>query len=41
MPARTFNIADLFEAAVDEWPDRDYVADENVKRTYAEMPPKA
>ncbi|MEY3566050.1 MAG: hypothetical protein RLZ19_64, partial [Actinomycetota bacterium] len=41
MPARTFNIADLFEAAVDEWPDREYVADENVKRTYAEMDRRA
>ena len=34
MPARTFNIADLFEASVDEWPDREYVVDENVRRTY-------
>lgn len=37
MPATTFNLADLFEAAVDEWPDREYLADETSRRTYAEM----
>ena len=26
MGARTFNIADLFEQAVDRWPDRAYLA---------------
>ena len=41
MPARTFNIADLFEASVDEWPDREYVVDENVRRTYLEMDRRA
>ncbi|MFM8848089.1 MAG: AMP-binding protein, partial [Actinomycetota bacterium] len=41
MPARTFNIADLFEASVDEWPDREYVVDERVRRTYLEMDRRA
>ncbi len=41
MAAPTFNIADLFEQAVDEWPDRPYVADERARRTYAEMERRA
>ncbi|NDA76351.1 MAG: acyl-CoA synthetase [Actinobacteria bacterium] len=41
MPARTFNIADLFEASVDEWPDREYLIDENSRRTYVEMDRRA
>ncbi len=41
MPAATFNIADLFEQAVDEWPDRPYLADERARRTYAEMDRRA
>ncbi|MGA0879050.1 MAG: acyl-CoA synthetase [Ilumatobacteraceae bacterium] len=41
MPASTFNLADLFEAAVDEWPDRQYIADERSSRTFAEMDRRA
>ena len=41
MPASTFNIADLFEASVDEWPDREYVVDDNQRRTYLEMEKRA
>jgi acyl-CoA synthetase (AMP-forming)/AMP-acid ligase II len=37
----TFNLADLFEQAVDEWPDRTYVLDERQQRTYAEMEARA
>lgn len=37
----TFNLADLFEQAVDEWPDRMYVIDERQQRTYAEMDARA
>ena len=40
MPS-TFNIADLFEQAVDEWPDRVCVIDERQQRTYAEMEERA
>lgn len=41
MPASTFNLADLFEAAVDEWPDRQYIVDERTARTFAEMDRRA
>lgn len=41
MGAQTFNLADLFEAAADEWPDREYVVDENQRRTFAEMEQRA
>ena len=34
MPATTFNLADLFEAAVDEWPDRDYIVDDRTRRRW-------
>ncbi len=37
----TFNLADLFEQAVDEWPDRTYVIDERQQRTFAEMDARA
>ena len=38
---RTFNLADLFEQAADEWPDRAYVIDGRQRRTYAEMEARA
>lgn len=41
MGATTFNLADLFEAAVDEWSDREYIADERQRRTFAEMDARA
>ena len=41
MPATTYNLADLFEAAADEWPDRDYIVDERTRRTFAEMDRRA
>jgi len=41
MPAPTFNLADLFEAAVDEWGDREYIADERERRTFREMDERA
>lgn len=41
MAATTYNLADLFEQAVDEWPDRAYLADERTSRTYAEMDARA
>ena len=41
MPATTFNLADLFEQAVDEWPDRDYIVCANTRRTYAETEARA
>ncbi len=37
----TFNLADLFEQAADEWPDRIYVIDERQQRTFAEMDARA
>ncbi len=37
----TFNLADLFEQAADEWPDRTYVIDEHQQRTFAEMDARA
>jgi 3-oxocholest-4-en-26-oate---CoA ligase len=41
MPATSFNLVDLFEQAVDEWPERVYVSDERTSRTYAEMDARA
>jgi 3-oxocholest-4-en-26-oate---CoA ligase len=41
MGANTYNLADLFEQAVDEWPDRLYVADERERRTFAELDERA
>ena len=41
MPATTFNLADLFEQAVDEWPDRDYIVCADTRRTYAETEARA
>ncbi len=37
----TFNLADLFEQAVDEWSDRIYVIDERQQRTFAEIDARA
>ncbi|MSO59217.1 MAG: acyl-CoA synthetase [Ilumatobacteraceae bacterium] len=37
----TYNLADLFEQAVDQWPDRLYVVDERSRRTYAELEARA
>ena len=37
----TFNIADLFEQAADEWPDRVCVVDERSQCTFAEMDARA
>ncbi|MBW2313460.1 MAG: acyl-CoA synthetase [Deltaproteobacteria bacterium] len=37
----TFNLADLFEQAVDEWPDREYIVAEGQRRTFAEMDARA
>ena len=36
-----FNIADLFEHAVDTWPDREYLVANGERRTYAEMEARA
>jgi 3-oxocholest-4-en-26-oate---CoA ligase len=36
-----FNIADLFEQAVDAWGDREYLVDERVRRTFAEVEDRA
>jgi len=36
-----FNLADLFEAAVDAFPDREYLIVEGERRTYAEMEARA
>ncbi len=36
-----FNLADLFEAAVDAYPDREYLVAEGRRRTYAEMEARA
>ena len=36
-----FNLADLFEAAVDAYPDREYVVAEGERRTYAQMEARA
>ncbi|MFM7125533.1 MAG: AMP-binding protein, partial [Actinomycetota bacterium] len=41
MTASTFNLADLFEAAADEWPDRQYIIDERTSRTFSEMDGRA
>ncbi len=37
----TYNLADLFEQAVDQWPERLYVTDERSRRTYAELETRA
>ena len=37
----TFNLADLFEQAVDAWPDRDYIVAEGERRSFAEMDARA
>ena len=36
-----FNLADLFEAAVDAYPDREYLVANGERRTYAEMEARA
>ena len=36
-----FNLADLFEAAVDAYPEREYLVADGVRRTYAEMEARA
>jgi acyl-CoA synthetase (AMP-forming)/AMP-acid ligase II len=36
-----FNLADLFEAAVDAYPDREYLVADGSRRTYAEMEARA
>ncbi len=36
-----FNLADLFEAAVDAYPERDYLVADGKRRTYAEMETRA
>jgi len=36
-----FNIADLFEQSVDAWGDREYLVDERVRRTFAEVEARA
>ena len=41
MVATQFNLADLFEQAVDAWPDRDYIVSGDVRLTYAEMEARA
>ena len=37
----TYNLADLFEQAVDEWPDRMCVTDDHQRRTFAELDERA
>ncbi len=37
----SFNLADLFEAAVDAYPDREYLVANGERRTYAEMETRA
>ncbi len=37
----TFNLVDLFEQAVDEWPDRTYIVDDHQRRTYRELDERA
>jgi acyl-CoA synthetase (AMP-forming)/AMP-acid ligase II len=41
MGATTYNLADLFEQAVDAWPDREYLVANGRRRTYAEMEVRA
>jgi non-ribosomal peptide synthetase component F len=36
-----FNIADLFEQAVDQWGDRTYLVDERVRQTFTETEARA
>ena len=38
---RTFNLADLFEQAVDAFPEREYLVVGDQRRTYAEMDERA
>src|SRR5207244_10375280 len=40
-PPMEFNLADLFEAAVDAFGERDYLLAEGKRRTYAEMDERA
>ena len=37
----TFNLVDLFEQAVDEWPDRTYIVDDHHRRTYRQLDDRA
>jgi len=37
----TFNLADMFEAAVDAYPDREYLVAAGKRRTYAQMEERA
>ena len=37
----SFNLADLFDQAVDAWPDREYLVAEGQRRTFAEMEARA
>ncbi|MGH9096987.1 MAG: AMP-binding protein, partial [Acidimicrobiales bacterium] len=37
----TFNLADLFEASVDAFPDNEYLVADGKRRTYAEMDARA
>src|SRR5690606_28648278 len=39
--AMEFNLADLFEHAVDTWPEREYLVADGRRRTYAEMDERA
>jgi acyl-CoA synthetase (AMP-forming)/AMP-acid ligase II len=41
LSAMEFNLADLFEAAVDAYPDREYLVADVTRRTYAEMEARA
>ena len=42
MPAMPiFNLANLFEQAVDAWPDREYLIAEGKRRSFAEMDARA
>jgi len=41
LPGMEFNLADLFEAAVDAFGDREYVVAEGQRRTYAELEARA
>src|SRR5580658_11236804 len=36
-----FNLADLFEAAVDAYPEREYLVADGARRTYAELEARA
>ena len=41
LPPMEFNLADLFEAAVDAYPEREYLVANGQRRTYAEMEARA